>query len=142
MTTQLAELQVGALVAGLLPGNNPVTLLSVSAQGPWVKLVYRDSNGQMGQELVDEERLGELTVLPKGFSWSFAADGELFRLLSEAKRIKLAYLFDPLMAVHSSRVEPLPHQITAVYETLLAKQPLRYLLADDPGAGKTIMTVC
>jgi superfamily II DNA or RNA helicase len=45
-----------------------------------------------------------------------------------------------MMAVHSSNVEPLPHQITAVYESLLPRQPLRYVLADDPGAGKTIMS--
>ena len=57
----------------------------------------------------------------------------------EAKRIDLAFLFDPMMAVHSSNVEPLPHQITAVYESLLPRQPLRFVLADDPGAGKTIM---
>jgi len=51
----------------------------------------------------------------------------------------LAYLFDPLLAVHTSLLEPLPHQITAVYEAMLPRQPLRFLLADDPGAGKTIM---
>lgn len=44
-----------------------------------------------------------------------------------------------MMAVHTSSVEPLPHQISAVYESMLSKQPLRFLLADDPGAGKTIM---
>jgi SNF2 family DNA or RNA helicase len=44
-----------------------------------------------------------------------------------------------MMAVHTSNVEPLPHQITAVYESMLPRQPLRYVLADDPGAGKTIM---
>src|SRR5262245_21705750 len=57
-----------------------------------------------------------------------------------ANRIRLAYLFVPLLAVHTSLVDPLPHQITAVYEEMLARQPLRFLLADDPGAGKTIMT--
>jgi superfamily II DNA or RNA helicase len=54
-------------------------------------------------------------------------------------RIQLAHLFDPMMAVHTSDVEPLPHQIAAVYESMLPKQPLRFVLADDPGAGKTIM---
>ena len=44
-----------------------------------------------------------------------------------------------MMAVHTSNVDPLPHQITAVYESLLPRQPLRFVLADDPGAGKTIM---
>ena len=55
------------------------------------------------------------------------------------KRIRLAHLFDPLLAVHTSVVDPLPHQITGVYEAMLPRQPLRFLLADDPGAGKTIM---
>ncbi len=59
--------------------------------------------------------------------------------MSEAQRIRLAHLFDPLLAVHTSLVDPLPHQITAVYEQMLPRQPLRFLLADDPGAGKTIM---
>ena len=63
----------------------------------------------------------------------------LFRLVAEAHRIRLAHLFDPVLAVHTSLVDPLPHQITAVYEAMLPRQPLRFLLADDPGAGKTIM---
>ena len=71
---------------------------------------------------------------------SFSSDGYLFRLASEAQRLRLAFLFDPLIAVNTSTVDPLPHQITAVYETMLNRQPLRFLLADDPGAGKTIMT--
>ncbi len=62
-----------------------------------------------------------------------------FRLVSEAHRIRLAHLFDPVLAVHTSLVEPFPHQITAVYDSMLPRQPLRFLLADDPGAGKTIM---
>ena len=66
-------------------------------------------------------------------------DGELLRLVSEALRIKLAHLFDPMVAVYTSMIEPLPHQITAVYGEMLSRQPLRFLLADDPGAGKTIM---
>src|SRR6185437_7875137 len=69
----------------------------------------------------------------------FEGDGAAFQLTAEAKRIDLAFLFDPMMAVHTSNVEPLPHQITAVYESMLPRQPLRFVLADDPGAGKTIM---
>jgi hypothetical protein len=75
-----------------------------------------------------------------GLPWSFDGDGTLLRLVSEAYRIHLAYLFDLLLAVHASLVEPLPHQITAVYGEMLTRQPLRFLLADDPGSGKTIMT--
>ena len=80
-----------------------------------------------------------LDLVEQGRPWSFDGDGALFRLVSEAHRIRLAHLFDPVLAVHTSLVDPLPHQITAVYEAMLPRQPLRFLLADDPGAGKTIM---
>src|SRR5690606_37410555 len=69
----------------------------------------------------------------------FDGHGHLFRRAPEPRRTRLPHLFDPLLAVHTSQVEPLPHQITAVYEAMLPRQPLRFLLADDPGAGKTIM---
>lgn len=69
----------------------------------------------------------------------FDADAEDFLLASEALRIKYAALYDPMSAVTSSNVQPLPHQIRAVYEEMLPRIPLRFLLADDPGAGKTIM---
>ena len=74
---------------------------------------------------------------PRPGAWSFDGDGALFRLVSKAHRIRLAHLFDPVLAVHTSLVDPLPHQITAVYDAMLPRPPLRFLLADDPGAGKT-----
>ena len=77
---------------------------------------------------------------PTGGRFAFDGDGRLFRLASEALRIRLAHLSDPYAAVHASRIEPLPHQLAAVYGAMLDRQPLRFLLADDPGAGKTIMT--
>ena len=80
-----------------------------------------------------------LEIEDEGRAWSFDADGKLFRLASEALRIRLAHLFDPYLAVHTSNLDPLPHQIRAVYGEMLPRQPLRFLLADDPGAGKTIM---
>lgn len=76
----------------------------------------------------------------KNLLWSFAADSENVRMVSEAYRIHLAHIFDPYLAIHTSSVTPLPHQISAVYEKMLIRQPLRFVLADDPGAGKTIMT--
>jgi len=91
------------------------------------------------QEMLYRDREPTLEVEAKGRSWSFDGDGELFRLVSEARRIRLAHLFDPHLAVHTSLIEPLPHQISAVYGEMLSRQPLRFLLADDPGAGKTIM---
>jgi len=79
----------------------------------------------------DEPRL---EVVEYGRPWSFDGEGHLFRLVSEAHRIRLAHLFDPVLAVHTSLVEPLPHQITAAYEAMLPRQPLPFLLADNPGA--------
>src|SRR5579859_4423151 len=136
----LEELVPGVTVKGLLPGGT-VTIISVKRHGSiGVELVYQDANGNLGSELLYSDNVANLEIAAAGLPWSFDADGALFRLTSEAYRIRLAYLFNPLIAVHTSLIEPLPHQITAVYDTMLGKQPLRYLLADDPGAGKTIMT--
>ncbi|GHO67432.1 helicase [Ktedonobacter sp. SOSP1-52] len=136
----LEDLVPGVILKGILP-HSSVTLLSVRHHGSiGAELVYQDARGKTNAILLYQENMAELEVVPPDLPWSFAADGALFRLVSEAYRISLAYLFDPLLAVHTSLIEPLPHQITAVYETMLNKQPLRYLLADDPGAGKTIMT--
>ena len=104
-----------------------------------ISVYYKDSQGKLGEQMLfrsDEARL-ELAVA--GRPWSFDAPGAEFKLGLEAHRITQAALFDPMMAVHTSNVEPLPHQISAVYEHMLPKQPLRFVLADDPGAGKTIM---
>ena len=124
---------------GILP-NGPVTVVNVQQFGPDViELVYKDAAGQVGNQLVYRDQEPMLEIVTAGRPWDFDGDGALFRLVSEAYRIKLAYLFDPLLAVHTSLVTPLPHQITAVYEEMLTRQPLRFLLADDPGSGKTIM---
>jgi superfamily II DNA or RNA helicase len=121
--------------------NEIVTVLNIQWRGPSaVELTYKTNSGGTGRELVYREKENSLEILPTGNLWSFDADGYLLRLVSEAYRIRLAHLFDPRLAVHTSMVEPLPHQISAVYEEMLPRQPLRFLLADDPGAGKTIMT--
>ena len=136
---QLEELTKGAAIKGVLP-DQTVTVVDVLWHGSTVvELTYRDAAGKVGQELLYRDREPTLEVVEQGRPWSFDGDGALFRLVSEAHRIRLAHLFDPVLAVHTSMVEPLPHQITAVYESMLPRQPLRFLLADDPGAGKTIM---
>jgi len=104
-----------------------------------LELTYKTATGKVANELLYRDDEARLTLVEQGRPWSFDGDGALFRLVSEAQRIRLAHLFDPVLAVHSSVVDPLPHQITAVYEAMLPRQPLRFLLADDPGAGKTIM---
>ena len=137
--SKLEELNTDAAVRGILP-NSLVTVVSTQWHGDdVVTLTYKDSTGGLGQELLFRDAESRIEVVEQSRPWSFDGDGKLFRLVSEASRIRLAHLFDPVLAVHTSEVEPLPHQITAVYEAMLERQPLRFLLADDPGAGKTIM---
>ncbi len=104
-----------------------------------LELTYKDPSGKVANELLYRHDEPRLEIAGSGRPWAFDGDGQLLRLVSEAHRIRLAHLFDPVLAVHTSLVDPLPHQITAVYEEMLRRQPLRFLLADDPGAGKTIM---
>ena len=137
---KLEDLQANATVRGILT-DALVTVVSVRWFGSdAMELTYRGAGGELGSEILYRDDEARLEVIEQGRPWSFDGDGELFRLVSEALRIHLAHLFDPTLAVHTSLVEPLPHQITAVYEAMLPRQPLRFLLADDPGAGKTIMT--
>ncbi|GAP99080.1 helicase-related protein [Leptolyngbya sp. NIES-2104] len=137
--SQLEDLTRGKTVKGILSNRN-VTIVDVTWHGTdAVELVYKDADGNLGTELVFRSQASDLEVVTEGQSWSFDGDGALLRLVSEAHRIRLAHLFDPLLAVHTSLVDPLPHQITAVYGEMIPRQPLRFLLADDPGAGKTIM---
>ncbi len=136
---KLEELRADSAVSGLLP-NETATIVGVQWFGTdAVEVTYKDARGSVANELLFRDAEMRLELAKAGRPWSFDGDGELFRLVSEAQRIRLAHLFDPLLAVHTSQVEPLPHQITAVYESMLPRQPLRFLLADDPGAGKTIM---
>ena len=137
---RLEDLTKGALVRGVL-SERAVKVVDVDWHGSnAITLTFTDeSTGKPGQELLYRDDEPRLTVEQGGRAWSMDADGSLFRLVSEAKRISLAYLFDPFLAVQTSNLDPLPHQIEAVYSKMLPRQPLRYLLADDPGAGKTIM---
>src|SRR5271165_3432695 len=138
--SKLEDLRPNASVQGILP-NCLVTIVSAQWFGSEaLELTYKDPGGKVANELLYRHDEARIEVVEHGRPWSFDGDGALFRLISEAHRIRLAHLFDPVLAVHTSIVEPLPHQITAVYEEMLQRQPLRFLLADDPGAGKTIMT--
>ena len=139
---KLEDLTTNAAVEGIL-ADSLVTVVSVQWYGDAaVELTYKTQAGEVANELLYREDESRIRVAEQARPWSFDGDGALFRLVSEAQRIRLAHLFDPLLAVHTSDVEPLPHQITAVYEAMLPRSPLRFLLADDPGAGKTIMAAC
>src|SRR5881396_194023 len=137
--SRLEDLQPQAAVRGILT-DSLVSVVNVQWFGSdALELTYKDSGGRVANTLLYRNDESRLEVVEQGRPWSFDGDGDLFRLVSEAHRIRLAHLFDPVLAVHTSIVEPLPHQITGVYESMLPRQPLRFLLADDPGAGKTIM---
>ena len=137
--SRLEDLTPTTSIRGILP-DSLVTVISVQWFGSEaLELTYKTPAGKVANELLYRHDESRIEVVEQGRPWSFDGDGHLFRLVSEANRIQLAHLFDPVLAVHTSLVDPLPHQITAVYEAMLPRQPLRFLLADDPGAGKTIM---
>lgn len=137
---QLEQITVGSNVTGLA-GREPVTIVAVKWYGTSVlEVTFKNGKGELGHQLVYRDDESAINILDSNLPWSFDADSDLLRLASEAYRINLAYIFDPYLAVHTSSIEPLPHQISAVYQEMLARLPLRYILADDPGAGKTIMT--
>jgi superfamily II DNA or RNA helicase len=137
--TQLYELKAGLRVRGLVAAGD-VTVVTVEPHGEGiVNVVYRSDDGHIGDRLVTSDDAAGVEVA-SGRRWTFDSDGANFKLASEARRIQLAHLFDPFAAVETATIQPLPHQIEAVYNRLLPLLPLRFLLADDPGAGKTIMS--
>lgn len=137
--TTLEKLVPGAVVSRVVPQGD-VTVVAVAWHGTSaITLTYRTESGQTGERLLYRTDEPSLRMVEGERTWAFDGDGELFRLVSEARRIRLAHLFDPMLALHLSQLEPLPHQIQAVYGEMLPRQPLRFALCDDPGSGKTIM---
>ena len=136
---KLEAITSGQSLSGIEASQVVSVVATVPHGGDSLQLIYRTPEGEIKERLLsrDDEASVEIATTERPFA--FDGDGAAFQLTCEAKRIDLAFLFDPMVAVHSSNVEPLPHQITAVYESLLPRQPLRFVLADDPGAGKTVM---
>lgn len=136
---KLEDINKDSQIRGL-EGDKIVRIVSVEPVGVDASNVfYVDPDGKPGTQMLFRTDEARLELAEAGRPWAFDAPGAEFKLGLEAYRINLAHLFDPMMAVHTSNVEPLPHQISAVYEAMLPRQPLRFVLADDPGAGKTIM---
>ncbi|OZJ15947.1 RNA helicase [Klebsiella pneumoniae] len=136
---KLEEIKKDAQIRGIIEGQ-VVRVVTVEPIGEHALTVYyKDSQGTLAERMLFRSDEINLAMATAGRPWSFDAPGREFKLGLEAYRISQAALFDPMMAVNMANVDPLPHQISAVYEYMLPKQPLRYVLADDPGAGKTIM---
>ena len=135
----LDDITHGMNLEGLEPAKVVTVLAAIKVSPNSLTLIYRLPDGSIRERLLLRDSEPSLREATTQRPFSFDGDGAAFQLAVEAKRIQLAYLFDPMMAVHTSNVDPLPHQIAAVYESMLPRQPLRFILADDPGAGKTIM---
>src|SRR6266568_1566343 len=139
MGVRLEDVTPGALVGGVA-GDGAVTVVAVRWIGSnALQLTFRTGDGRLDERLLYRDHEPRLTLAEAAAAYDFTGDGAAFKLAAEALRIRMAARFDPMLAVHTSDLEPLPHQIEAVYGELLERTPLRFLLADDPGAGKTIM---
>jgi superfamily II DNA or RNA helicase len=137
MEPTFSELVPGAVVRGpLLP--EPVEVITVIPMGDAVKLVGKGVNtSRVYDPILTVIQLEQLVVSP--IDLPFDGEANRFRLGVEAARLGLAYEYDPYFSLSIARIDPLPHQLEAVYEYFLALPRIRFLLADDPGAGKTIM---
>ncbi len=136
---KLEELTPGARVRGVAV-NGTVTAIDARWHGSnAITLTYREDSGHVAQALLYRDVEPSLSIEQAARAYAFDGDANLFRLAAEALRIRMAARFDPMLAVTTSDLDPLPHQIKAVYGELIPRTPLRFLLADDPGAGKTIM---
>src|ERR1039458_1176323 len=136
---KLETLKAGISLVGIEPTLIATVVAVVPIGDGAVQVLYKTPEGTIKDRLLGRADEPNINLATNERPWAFDGNGDDFKLAVEAKRIDLAFLFDPMMAVHTSNVDALPHQITAVYESMLPRQPLRFVLADDPGAGKTIM---
>lgn len=133
-------IETGNIIKNLSP-TEAVVIDKIRQLGSKYSLSYTGVNtNKRGSKILDEQQMASLEVLTSDGEFNFKGDPEKFVLFAEAERINSAYQFDPLFAINCSVVDPLPHQVEAVYKYLLPQPKIRFLLADDTGAGKTIMT--
>tara|TARA_R100000027_G_scaffold2734_9_gene2747 strand:+ start:53597 stop:54025 length:429 start_codon:yes stop_codon:yes gene_type:complete len=137
----LEEIAAGQSLTGIESETISHVVAAIPIGADTIQLVYRMPDGTIRETLLDRKRAEDVTIATAQSPWSFDGDGEAFKLAVEAKRIDLAFLFDPMMAIHTSNVEPLPHQITAVYESMLPRKPLRFVLTDDHDAVRNHLRV-
>ncbi len=134
---QLDQLKPNVVVRGaIFP--EPVQVIVVVPMGDSVKLIGKGlTTGKVHEPILNAEQLASLEATPD--KEPFDGDAHRFRLGVEALRLGLAYEYDPYFSLSIARVDPLPHQLEAVYDYFIKLPRIRFLLADDPGAGKTIM---
>jgi len=126
MTVSFADIISGKRLRGVV-ADGDVAVVAFEAHGETsATLTYRSAAGTLGERIVTVEDLAGITEVSDR-RWTFDADGAMFRLASEARRMKWAHLSDPYAAVDTSNIEPYPHQIDAVYNRFLEQKPLRFL---------------
>jgi superfamily II DNA or RNA helicase len=133
------SLKPGQIIKNLIP-TEPVKINQIQPLGKMVSIGYTGVNtNRYNTKVISQTDFDKLEILTESGAFNFTGDPLRFTLFAEAERIHSAYQFDPLFAVNCSIVDPLPHQVEAVYKFLLPQPKIRFLLADDTGAGKTIM---
>jgi superfamily II DNA or RNA helicase len=135
---RLEDVTPGAQLTGVMGGASVTVVQASWIGGNALRLTYRTATGKLDERLLYRDHEPRIDAVKKA-AYDLSGDAAQFKLAAEALRIRMAGRFDPMLAVQTSDLEPLPHQIQAVYGELLGRTPLRFLLADDPGAGKTIM---
>ena len=135
------QIQIGDVVDGLGVGNELVSIIKIEHIGSRVVVdgVAQGSQKAISRPLTQEALKNIRVVSRANIGYTYDGDAKKFLSGAEAMRISIAYQYDPLFAVSSSIVDPLPHQVEAVYNYLLPLHRIRFLLGDDTGAGKTIM---
>ncbi len=119
--------------------SEPMRVKTVRAAGPetWVAGLVGLQSKRFYEVTLTADQIAKLTIHDTALN--YAGDGPLLRLGLQAYALGIAYEFDPYFGLSISRVDPLPHQLEAVYDYLLKLARVRFLLADDAGAGKTVM---
>ena len=133
----LSRIQQNSILTGpIFP--EAIQVILVSPVGTSLKIIGNGlQSGKIYQPILTLSQLSTLTI--SASEEPFDGDAARFRLGVEAMRLGLAYEYDPYFSLSIARIDPLPHQLEAVYDYFLKLPRIRFLLADDPGAGKTIM---
>ena len=113
---RIEDIKPGSSLTGLEPSTVSTVIAVVPIADGAVQVIYKTTDGTLKDRLLGRADEGNIAIATQERPWAFDGDAEAFKLAVEAKRIDLAFLFDPMMAIHTSNVDPLPHQITAVYD--------------------------
>ena len=135
MEDLLSKLKPNTIIKGDLFPEQVHVIIAIPF-GNSVKIIGRGDSNQVYDLVIPDDKFSKIQFVEQG---SYTGDASKFRLVVEALRLGLAYEYDPYFSLSIARIDPLPHQLEAVYDYFLKIPRIRFLLADDPGAGKTIM---